>query len=147
MPALRSIPVEESGDVLHVQVAARAAARELGFTTRAAHELAIVASELATNILKYGIKGSVRFVEVNDGERGCALAIVARDCGAAFRDFALALKDGHDDRGPIAVDTLFGRAGMGVGLGAVERFSDSVESIPLTPEGKEVRAVRFLNRR
>lgn len=140
------IPVEASGDVVHVQHAARGAARARGFPLRVADELAIVASELATNILKYGRKGGVTFGDVADPVHGPGLEIVARDLGPPFRDFAAALADGNDDAGPIPVETQLGRAGLGTGLGAVTRFSDQVDWLPL-PTGKEVRAVRYLTRR
>jgi len=140
---MRSVVVEASGDVMHAQQAATLSARELGFDRVAAGELAIVASELATNILKYGVRGTLSFVEVVDLERGRALAIAARDHGPPFRDFVAALEDECDDRGPIAPEARFKRHGLGTGLGAVKRFSDRVECVPLA-DGKEVRAVRYL---
>src|SRR5689334_9448935 len=94
---IQSVPVEARGDVMLVQRSARASARELGFAPHEAGELAIVASELATNILKYGIKGTMTFFEVIDPVRGRGLGIIAQDHGPPFRSFADALEDGCDD--------------------------------------------------
>ncbi len=140
---MRQVVVEASGDVVHAQQAARISARELGFDRVAAGELAIVASELATNILKYGVRGTLSFVDIVELGRERAMAIVARDHGPPFRDFTAALEDECDDNGPIAPEARFKRHGLGTGLGAVKRFSDRVECIPLA-DGKEVRAVRYL---
>lgn len=143
---METVPVERPSDVILAQRGARASARELGFRPHEADELAIVASELATNILRYGIRGSIRFVRVNDPARGPGLEIVARDLGPPFRDFATALEDGNDDNGPIAFEARIGRVGSATGLGAVKRFSDLLEYVPATEAGKEIRAVRFVRR-
>jgi anti-sigma regulatory factor (Ser/Thr protein kinase) len=140
---MRRVVVEVNGDVVHAQRGARGAALEVGFGAPDADEFAIIASELATNILKYGVKGTLTFVDVVHPERGRGLAVVARDFGPPFRDFAAALEDGCDDTGPIAVEAQFGRHGLGTGLGAVRRFSDRVECVPLA-DGKDVHAVRYL---
>jgi serine/threonine-protein kinase RsbT len=144
--SIRSVPVEARGDVLHAQHSARDSARELGFPPHEAAELAIVASELATNILKYGVKGRMTFLEVVDPVYGRGIGIAARDHGPPFRSFADALEDGCDDGGPIAIDDRLGRDGLATGLGAVKRFSDRVGCFSLTPDEKEVRAVRFLRK-
>ena len=143
--AMLSIPVEVRGDVVHAQQAARTAAQDIGFNKYEAGELAIIASELATNILKYGIKGTMSFAPIVDPDRGSGICIVARDHGPQFRDFEKALEDGRDDAGPIPVEAMLGRDGLGTGLGAVKRFSDSIECLPLRGEqGKAIRVARFL---
>jgi len=142
---MQEVVIEVTGDVVHAQQAARISARDLGFDRVRAGELAIVASELATNILKYGVRGTLSFVDIVDLDRGRALAIVARDHGPPFRDFTAALEDECDDNGPIAPESRLKRGGLGTGLGAVKRFSDRVECVPLA-DGKEVRAIRYLAR-
>lgn len=118
---------------------------ELGFRRKDCQELAIVMSELCSNIIKYGIRGSVDVEPVSDAENGLGIAIVARDVGPPFRDFGIALQDGCDDSGPIDPATLLKRQGLGIGLGAVVRLMDSLE-LRQGQNGKEIRAVRYLTR-
>jgi anti-sigma regulatory factor (Ser/Thr protein kinase) len=139
-------PVEHEADVITVRIAAREFARELGFAVRESIEISIVASELASNIIKYGVRGTVRLDAVADPEKGCGLRLIAFDRGPAFHDFDMALRDGWDDKGPLDPATLLGRGGIGAGLGAVARFSDELGWEP-TPSGKQVWAIRYAKRR
>jgi serine/threonine-protein kinase RsbT len=117
----------------------------LGFSRNDCHELAIVVSELASNILKYGVRGTISIEDANDVKRGLGVLLVARDQGPPFYDLQLALRDGYNDRGPIDPVTLLKRGGLGTGLGAVIRLSDSFELEPL-PVGKTIRVVRYRSR-
>jgi anti-sigma regulatory factor (Ser/Thr protein kinase) len=118
---------------------------ELGFSRPARQELAIVVSELCTNIVKYGVRGSLEIEKVLDATYGVGVMIVARDVGRAFHDFQMALKDGCDDRGPIDPGTLMKRGGLGIGLGAVVRLTDSIE-LTQEPSGKAIRVCRYVRR-
>jgi anti-sigma regulatory factor (Ser/Thr protein kinase) len=120
-------------------------AAEIGFPRRERAELLIVVSELCSNIVKYGVRGSLDLEPYVDAEHGIGVAIVARDVGPAFRDFKLALQDGFDDSGPIDPGVLMKRGGLGIGLGAVRRLTDSL-SIDYETTGKSIRAVRYLRR-
>ncbi|HEX6766148.1 MAG TPA: hypothetical protein VF103_11735, partial [Polyangiaceae bacterium] len=73
---------------------------ELGFRRKDCQELAIVVSELCSNIIKYGIRGSVDIDPFSDTENGLGIIIVARDVGPPFQNFVIALQDGCDDSGP-----------------------------------------------
>jgi anti-sigma regulatory factor (Ser/Thr protein kinase) len=130
--------------VLEAQRRARLKAYAMGFGRRACHELAIVASELASNIVKYAGSGSLEFVEVSDGEGRC-IAIVATDNGPPFRSFDSALADGHDDKGPIDPDALLRRGGLGAGLGAVVRLTHSFR-VEQSEKTKRLVAKRYLGR-
>ena len=85
-----------------------------------------MASELGSNIIKYGRHGSLTFsgLEAEDA-RGRGISVVARDYGPPFHDLAIALQDGCDDRGPLDPMQLFNRKGIGGGLGAVFRLTHS----------------------
>ena len=127
---------------------ARELATSLGFDRRAATELAIAVSELASNIVKYGVRGGVTVEATSDPQRGVGLRIVAEDEGPAFRDFATALRDGCDDRGPLDPMTFLKRHGIGAGLGAVKRFTDTIALEPAVEGqcGKRIVVVRYLKR-
>jgi anti-sigma regulatory factor (Ser/Thr protein kinase) len=131
-------------DVLHVQRQMLQFASALGFSRRECHELAIVASELTSNILKYGIRGSIEMETIADGN-GIGVAVIASDCGPPFRDLAVALQDGHDDQGPIDPMQMVKRGGIGGGLGAVLRLTHAF-SVETQATGKKVYAVRYLQR-
>lgn len=123
----------------------QALGRDIGFTRSECHELAIVVSELVSNIVKYGIRGKVTLEAVSDAARGLGIAIVAEDVGPQFHDLTMAIRDGYDDRGPIDPAKLLRRGGLGTGLGAVVRLTHSFHVDPL-PQGKRVCATRYLKR-
>ena len=120
-------------------------AAKLQFKSGDGKELAIVVSELISNILKYGTRGNVSFAQVDDERFGRGIRIVAHDEGPPFHDLQLALRDGYNDRGPIDPVSLLKRGGLGTGLGAIVRLSDAFEVLPL-PDGKDIRVVRFRTR-
>jgi anti-sigma regulatory factor (Ser/Thr protein kinase) len=132
-------------DVYAARQAVESLAAALGFQRRDQQELAIVVSELCSNIIKYGIRGTLDLEPITDAVHGSGVLIVARDVGPPFRDLGMALQDGCDDRGPIDPAVLSKREGLGIGLGAVVRLTDSFE-VQQLPDGKVIRAVRFLKR-
>jgi anti-sigma regulatory factor (Ser/Thr protein kinase) len=122
----------------------RAQAPALGFSSNACAELVIVVSELASNILKYGIKGTIEVSEVDDAERGKGIRIVASDETGPF-DLDMAIPDGNDAAGKLDPLRLYGRRGIGAGLGAIVRFSDAIEMVP-TDKGKRLCVTRYVRR-
>jgi anti-sigma regulatory factor (Ser/Thr protein kinase) len=139
--------VREALDVYALREAVGKLAAELGFQRRECAELLIVVSELCTNIVKYGVRGSLEVERHIDAVQGLGIAIIAHDIGPAFHDLKMALQDGCDDRGPIDPGRLLKRGGLGNGLGAVRRLTDSL-TVDYKPEseGKTIRVVRYLRR-
>jgi len=137
--------VRDTLDIYAPRDAVSKLARELGFPRRDGAELAIVVSELCTNILKYGVRGELELERCTDAVHGVGVSVVAHDVGPRFRDFEMALQDGCDDRGPIDPGTLMRRGGLGIGLGAVRRLTDFL-SVDYGAQGKAIRAVRYLRR-
>lgn len=140
-----SYPIRAAIDVYGPRLAVDKLALKLGFPRNERQELAIVVSELSSNIVKYGIRGSIELETVDDPEHGVGIAIIARDEGPAFHDFWMATQDGCDDRGPIDPAQLLHRNGLGIGLGAVLRLTDSLD-VQQGANGKAIRAVRYLQR-
>jgi anti-sigma regulatory factor (Ser/Thr protein kinase) len=123
--AERVFQVHRREDVLAVSREAQRLGLLFGFTKKRATELAIVVSELGTNIVKYGVHGEIglSFDTAGEGE----VRVAARDVGPPIRDLDLALKDGCNDRGPIDPADIMGRGGLGTGLGAVLRLAEHFE--------------------
>jgi serine/threonine-protein kinase RsbT len=119
--------IRERLDVFEPRRSIRSAAAQIGFAHRCCLELAIVVSELVSNVLKYGVEGTIEFDPIVDRQCGAGLAILATDIGPPFRDLELALQHGYDDRGPIDPGSMLRRGGFGTGLGAVLRLSDSFD--------------------
>jgi serine/threonine-protein kinase RsbT len=137
--AERAFPIHCREDVLVVGREARRLGLLFGLTKKRATELAIVVSELGSNIVKYGVRGELALSFETDGEGDVRVA--ARDVGPPFRDLALAMTDGCDDRGPIDPAGILGRGGLGTGLGAVLRLADQFECRQ-DGAGKEI-TIRF----
>jgi serine/threonine-protein kinase RsbT len=117
--------IRERLDVFEPRRVIRSAAAEVGFRHSCCLELAIVVSELCSNVLKYGVEGTIEFDRLVDQRCGVGLVILATDIGPPFRNLELALLDGYDDRGRIDPGSMLKRGGLGTGLGAVLRLSDS----------------------
>jgi serine/threonine-protein kinase RsbT len=132
--------IRHPADLYEPRRAIRDLATDSGFTRQDGQELAIVVSELISNILKYGVRGSIELKGLSGDKPG--IHIIARDEGPPFHDLTLALRDGFSDRGPIDPATLLNRGGLGLGLGAIVRMSDSFRVDPL-PRGKEIHVVRY----
>ena len=114
-------------DVVVAGSQAQKLAREAGFPIKRSTELAIVVAELASNIVKHGVRGEISLcLDMDSPPRG-EIMVIARDIGPRIHDLALAMTDGFDDRGPIDPALLLRRGGLGTGLGAVARLADRVE--------------------
>jgi anti-sigma regulatory factor (Ser/Thr protein kinase) len=138
-------PVREAIDVFAARWAVQRLAAQAGFPVVAATELAIVVSELATNILKYGDRdGTITMRIVENTSLGAGLEIIAEDAGPPLANLECALRDGWDDRGPLDPSQLR-RGGIGAGLGAVRRLTDVFEYHPAAAR-KSFRVIRFLRR-
>lgn len=107
------IPVADPSRVAEARRAATRAATALGFREEAIGRLAIIASELATNILKHAGEGEVLVRRFADAE-GDGVELVALDRGPGMADVARCLADGYSTVGS-----------RGTGLGAVQRLSQS----------------------
>lgn len=127
----------------------RKLAGEVGLSPRETEELALVVSELATNIVKYAPRGRIEVSLTADLEHGPGIRIIAEDDGEMF-DLTAALRDGYDATGAIDPARLYGRRGIGAGLGAVARLTDvlQIESTapPGSTKGKRIVAIRWAKR-
>jgi anti-sigma regulatory factor (Ser/Thr protein kinase) len=126
-PSGTAFPIRGRSDVVTVSSHAGRMARRFGLDARRSQELAIVVSELASNIVKHGVDGEIVLTLAPDSSPAGEITIEARDVGPPIRDLQLAMIDGNDDRGPIDPALILRRGGLGTGLGAVARLADRVE--------------------
>jgi anti-sigma regulatory factor (Ser/Thr protein kinase) len=115
-PLGQDIRVEESSQVGQVRRQAQALATRLGFDENDAGRTALVATELATNVIRHGRGGWIHLQAVPDAQGGLGVELCALDQGPGL-DMAACLQDGYSTGGT-----------PGIGLGAVKRNSDLLES-------------------
>ncbi|MEE1836337.1 SpoIIE family protein phosphatase [Streptomyces sp. SP17KL33] len=122
MPRVWEVPVHDSTRVRDARVAAEAAAARAGLDAARTAGCALVATELATNLLKHAGGGLILLEVVSrpapDRADGAApmVQIVAIDHGPGVRDVAGALRDGYSTT-----------SSLGAGLGTCRRVADDFD--------------------
>ncbi len=106
---MRAIEVVDPSQVGEARRAAVAQARALGFGDGDSGRVAIVVTELATNLVKHGGGGVLLIGDYSD-ETGSGVECLALDRGAGMADVGGSMRDGHSTSGS-----------PGTGLGAVNR--------------------------
>ena len=106
--------ITSPAEVIAIRRISKDMARDIGFDLRVQEEIALVVSELASNIIKYAQRGSVTLTAVSSTEQN-GLIIEANDNGSGFNENA-AIKDGFSSSGTL-----------GCGLGAVNRMMDEFD--------------------
>jgi anti-sigma regulatory factor (Ser/Thr protein kinase) len=106
-------PVADPSQVAHARRLATGSAAELGFDAEAVGRVAIVVTELATNLLKHAGEGEIVWRHYAD-VTGEGIEILSLDRGPGMADVARCLEDGFSTVGS-----------RGNGLGAVRRLARS----------------------
>ncbi|MFF9274573.1 SpoIIE family protein phosphatase [Streptomyces griseosporeus] len=127
------VPVHDSTRVRDVRVAAETACRDVGLDARRTANAALVATELATNLLKHAGGGRV-VVNLVDGPepggRTPAVQLVSLDHGPGIPDVAAALRDGFTTA----------TTSLGAGLGTCRRIADGFDLYSVRGRGTVVLA-------
>ncbi|MFJ7073722.1 ATP-binding SpoIIE family protein phosphatase [Streptomyces sp. NPDC098781] len=122
MPRVWEVPVHDSTRVRDVRMAARDAADRARLPEDRVAAAELVATELATNLLKHAGGGRVLLdvvgppVPAYADERAPRVQIMAVDHGPGIRDTAAAMRDGYSTA-----------ASLGAGLGTCRRTSDDFD--------------------
>ncbi len=110
-----SLQVRDQSQVAEVRRESTAVAARHGFDDGDAGRVALVATELATNLIKHGSGGEVLAGTFDDMD-GVGVELIALDKGRGMVDVAACLRDGYSSAGTA-----------GHGLGAVVRQSSAVD--------------------
>jgi anti-sigma regulatory factor (Ser/Thr protein kinase) len=105
------LPIEDSSQIGHARRTAQKCAEQIGFDATDAGRVALVVTELASNILKHATRGELHLRILPRGAFQ-GLEVLAVDRGAGF-DLHACLTDGFSTGGT-----------QGIGLGAVSRQAD-----------------------
>lgn len=119
------IPVIEQSQVAEARRIAQACAEGLHLDAVAAGRASLVATELATNLLKHGGGGSI-LIGADEGSPD-TIEIVAIDKGRGMPNVQQAMQDGYSTAGS-----------SGTGLGAVERAATAFDVYSVADKGTVV---------
>lgn len=121
-----TIEVVEQSQVGQVRRMAVELARAQGLGETDLGRAALVATELSTNLVKYGKQGTVTLNSFHD-TAGAGLQLIASDVGPGFPDFDASRRDGHSTGGSL-----------GIGLGAIMRASDLFDTYSRIDQGTAI---------
>lgn len=125
---MRSIPVLEQSQVAEARRRTAAVAASVGFEDGDAGRAALVATELATNLLKHAGGGEVLVGSFED-EAGAGIDLLSLDRGPGMADLLASQEDGRSTAGS-----------SGTGLGAIRRQSERFELVSWPGKGTVVLA-------
>ena len=123
-----SLQIDNESDVGVCRRKAVTLASQMGFDDVKTGEVAIMVTELVTNVIKHGGgKGKLVICHFSDIQNHQAIEVWCCDSGKGISDFQAVLKDGNTAMGSL-----------GIGMGSIQRFSDEMEINPtLTREFRE----------
>lgn len=111
------IPVFSAGDVTAARRTAKAEAAALGFAAQESEEIALVVSELASNLVKHARRGIMTLTPLATSGRA-GIQIESEDHGPGIADVERAIADGFSTAGSL-----------GDGLGVVNRLMDELDVV------------------
>ena len=114
-PSHRRVPVTEASQPSSARFAAQHAAETAGLDREDVYRAGIVATELATNLVKHAAGGEILVRSLRSTPSG-EIEIIAIDRGRGMADVSRSIADGHSTAGS-----------PGNGLGAVTRLSDEFD--------------------
>jgi anti-sigma regulatory factor (Ser/Thr protein kinase) len=112
---MRGFRISEQSEILHMRREADTLAKGLGFSPEDCGRLAIVATELATNLLKHAGHGEILLGLSENASVPC-VELIALDQGSGIADVEACLVDGYSTAGS-----------QGTGLGAAKRQATSFD--------------------
>jgi len=127
-PCSQRIGVDDASGVGEARRAAHTLARRLGLDDTGAGQAALVATEMATNVMKHGKQGEILLRAARDASRA-AVELLALDKGPGIANLAQSLSDGFSTQ-----------ATPGTGLGAIRRAASVFDVFTAPGRGTAVLA-------
>jgi anti-sigma regulatory factor (Ser/Thr protein kinase)/serine/threonine protein phosphatase PrpC len=123
-----SLPIDNESDIGICRRKGAGLARQMGFNEVKAEEIAIMVSELISNVLKHGGgKGKILICQIEDKQNRKAIEVWCCDSGHGIANFENSMQDGITEK-----------KSLGLGLGAIRRLSDQMDvNPPTSPSFKE----------
>ena len=112
---MRGFLISERSEILHMRREAEVLAKGLGFSPEDCGRLAIIATELATNLLKHAGHGEI-LLGLSENTSVPCVELIALDQGPGMVDVDACLVDGYSTAGS-----------QGTGLGAAKRQATSFD--------------------
>ena len=112
---MQALPIVESSQIAEARRSASTVAQALGFDESDTGRVALVTTELATNLIKHGGGGEILVGQQQNGGEP-AVELIALDRGAGILNLEACLRDGYSSTGTA-----------GHGLGAIRRQSEVME--------------------
>ncbi|HMA91245.1 MAG TPA: ATP-binding SpoIIE family protein phosphatase [Polyangiaceae bacterium] len=116
MNSHRAFPIVDPSDAGEVRRIAVGLASSAGFDQSDAGRVALVVTEVATNILKHAVKGQMLLRKLPEEGGGPGLEVIGLDKGRGMEDVARCMRDGFSTAGS-----------PGTGLGAISRLASRLE--------------------
>jgi serine/threonine-protein kinase RsbT len=126
--------ISEPSDTARVVYGAKKLLAKMGFDQNRQFLIASAISELATNIIRYAIRGTIALEDRGEGENR-ALMVTAMDRGPGIPDVPKALKE-HYSTGK----------GLGLGLSSVKRIMDEFDICSTPGKGTRITAKKWVTR-
>lgn len=126
------IEIRSDDDIIASRTAAKAMAREAGFSLVDQTKIATAISELTRNIVKYAGEGLLLLTQIESGPRR-GLEIICEDRGPGIEDIDQAMTDGFSTGN-----------GLGMGLSGAKRLMDEFEVTSAKGQGVRVVARKWL---
>jgi anti-sigma regulatory factor (Ser/Thr protein kinase)/serine/threonine protein phosphatase PrpC len=127
-----AVGVDGPADVGRAAALADVFADSLGFAAADRAEIALVVTELASNVVQHASGGTVRLSRIEAPER-IGIQIESEDNGPGISDLEQAITDGYSTAG-----------GLGTGLGTVNRFMDELAAYSRAGRGVRIVCQRWV---
>ncbi|MCW7538060.1 ATP-binding protein/SpoIIE family protein phosphatase [Aquabacterium sp. A7-Y] len=129
LPCHLAFDVHEASQVGEARRAAVRLAESLGFDEVAAGRVALVATELGTNLVRHAERGQLLLAPVTADDGDAWVELLSLDHGPGIADLPACMRDGYSTGGT-----------PGNGLGAVRRLADEFDMYSEVPAGTVILA-------
>jgi len=117
---IQSLHIEDESDIGDCRRKGVVFTKQTGFNDIQAGEVAVMITELVSNVLKHGGgRGALLMCRIRDENSNTGMEFWCCDAGSGFKNVEKAVQDGYTNSGSL-----------GIGMGAIRRFSDEFEINP-----------------